>query len=634
MNYNLIIRYILRQLIAFFKNPIICRWVDIIFLSVISIVIGLIFADQLFKVSQLCLDFSAHWSPLLIYSSLTLVVVFISFILIRFGGLHPCFTCNTMMRYPPFWFASIIASLIVTIFLMLEHNVSFKFNYEEIINRLPFVFSIFFGSWVTLFWTFLDTQTHNWNPQCASKEMSRNYNVSNNDQDLLNWILEETPIKNPEEDIFGLNLVGRRIARLLLKKSPLSISIVGPYGCGKSSLINLVEYYFNNRENILTNSSENHDIFSGKVICCRIDGWGRTNGSIGKKILELAIEQVKRHVDCMSVVTLPENYNKAISSTNSSGGTIISALLQTSHDPVVQLSKLDNILSAAVLRLVIFLEDLDRNSIEAMIRDEMPALLDRLRGLRQVSFVLAIGTEHYYSDILIRICDHVEAISILAHEYLTKIMREFRRVCLELYQQDVDLISPEDRSKRLENFVEKDLGSLISLVDKGPIDDISRLVKTPRLLKMILRRTFRIWEKLHGEIDFDELLVANVLRFSAPKVFDFLLENIQEIRGLEIKNEISNYDSRLKAVDEKWSRISETSEWDSYSAKKLVQFLFPSWNKSERFNSISSPQSLHVERPTDYWSRFLLEELEVNSTRDQEIIHCIQVWKIEPKEQL
>ena len=57
------------------------------------------------------------------------------------------------------------------------------------------------------------------------------------------------------------------------------------------------------------------------------------------------------------------------------------------------------------------LEDLDRNISDTLIRDEMPALLDRLHGLNNISFVLAIGTEQHYSSILIRICEHVESIT-------------------------------------------------------------------------------------------------------------------------------------------------------------------------------------------------------------------------------
>jgi len=112
-----------------------------------------------------------------------------------------------------------------------------------------------------------------------------------------------------------------------------------------------------------------------------------------------------------AIVALPENYRQAIGDSKTPLGAAVAALLNASHDPVAQLRKLDNILAAARLRLVIFLEDLDRNIADEIIQDELPALLDRLRSLKQVSFVLAIGTERRFSDILIRICDHQEAIA-------------------------------------------------------------------------------------------------------------------------------------------------------------------------------------------------------------------------------
>jgi hypothetical protein len=107
---------------------------------------------------------------------------------------------------------------------------------------------------------------------------------------------------------------------------------------------------------------------------------------------------------------VPTNYRKALEGGKTTWATIISALFHTSCDPIEQLEKLDDILCAADLRLLIFLEDLDRNTDDKIIRDELPSLLDRLRSLRNVSFVLAIGTERQYSNILIRICDHVETI--------------------------------------------------------------------------------------------------------------------------------------------------------------------------------------------------------------------------------
>jgi hypothetical protein len=228
-----------------------------------------------------------------------------------------------------------------------------------------------------------------------------------NDNELIQWILEEAPICDPADDGFEHKIPAKRIARLLLQDSPSNIGVVGPYGSGKSSLLNLVEYYLNQNHHFSTSNKSS----STELILCRIDGWGRVSGSVAQKILGLAIEKVRTHLDCAAILSLPENYRKAIAGAKTGSGTILASLLQVSHDPISQLSKLDNILEAAKFRIVIFLEDLDRNISDEIIRDELPALLDRLRLLKQVSFVLSIGSERQFSNILIRICDHLEAIS-------------------------------------------------------------------------------------------------------------------------------------------------------------------------------------------------------------------------------
>jgi hypothetical protein len=63
------------------------------------------------------------------------------------------------------------------------------------------------------------------------------------------------------------------------------------------------------------------------------------------------------------------------------------------------------------LRLVIFLEDFDRNWTDSVIRDEVPALLDRLGQLQNVSFVLTVGTDQQFSEIMIRVCEHAESLT-------------------------------------------------------------------------------------------------------------------------------------------------------------------------------------------------------------------------------
>lgn len=389
------------------KNPIFRRWVYIAFLSVVSTVIIYVVEDKL-SVLDKSAKFSAGWPPILKYTVISLLTFIISLAVLRLGGIHPNFRFRTMMRYPPFWFAVLIAFTFFGVVI----NRKIGLSLVTVIFVVPYVIAVCIGIVLT-FVSDIFTRV-SWSNLVEPKKVKENYSgkgIFNSDEELLAWILEERPINSPYEDIFGLAISARKITQLLLTKTTSSIGILGPYGSGKSSLINLVEYYFAHRDEVIKNDSLQLELSNARIICCRIDGWGQTSGFVAQRILHLAIEKMKRYVDCTSLVGLPESYHKALAGTKSWGMAFLFALFQTSYDPVMQLVRLDDILTAADLRLVIFLEDLDRNISDEIIRDELPALLDRLRVLEQISFVLAIGTDRHYSDILIRVCDHVEAIA-------------------------------------------------------------------------------------------------------------------------------------------------------------------------------------------------------------------------------
>ena len=138
---------------------------------------------------------------------------------------------------------------------------------------------------------------------------------------------------------------------------------------------------------------------------------------------------------------------------------------------------------------------------------------------------------------------------------------DFRTECLQRFPGDFYTLRQEERDKRLGLPSSREISYLLAGEINGPIDHIMRLVKTPRLLKTILRRTAHSWERLHGEIDFDDLLVANVIRFAAPEAYDFLLENYREIRGLERDGLLKDKDKRKERLQAKWSRVTNAANW-------------------------------------------------------------------------
>lgn len=332
--------------------------------------------------------------------------------LMRIGALGRRFRVKTMLRYPPIWASALIALGVFGFATTYQKSVPFSGWMTKLLGLAAAPTAVVLLG-VVLAFVLRGLDQLNSSPlrsvKTTSKHPHRFSGVKDEDLPLLAWVMEEKPIRQPHEDMLGHVNIARRIARLLMGKASSNVGIVGPYGSGKTSVVNLVEYFMDHPSSLSWNSPEER--FDGQFVRCRVDGWGHTSGAIAQYILTLCIDAVREYADCSSVIALPEDYRKAVSGANPAFGAAIAALFQATPDPRSQLNRLDNILAAAHLRLVLVLEDLDRNLNEQIMKDELPGLLDRLRRLDNIAFVLAIGTERQYSEILVRICDHQEAIS-------------------------------------------------------------------------------------------------------------------------------------------------------------------------------------------------------------------------------
>jgi len=213
----------------------------------------------------------------------------------------------------------------------------------------------------------------------------------------------------------------------------------------------------------------------------------------------------------------------------------------------------------------------------------------------------------------------------------TKTVQTFRDLCLKEYSTDIDAINPQERHKRLGDFHEDDLEQYLTIhLSHRPMDLINQIITTPRLLKIILRRVWNTWGVLHGEIDFDDLLVSNVLRFGAPEAFGFILANLNEIRGLQVEGIVENWDDNKKRLKQKWEKINQNVDWNGNAAEELLTFLFPYWNQKQQVDSIDIPQGIRHSDPTDYWRRLNLEEIIEHEVRDQKVLFALNNFKSNP----
>ena len=295
---------------------------------------------------------------------------------------------------------------------------------------------------------------------------------------------------------------------------------------------------------------------------------------------------------------------------------------------MITLERIDSILLAINKKVIIFVEDLDRNWQDNEFWVEIISLLDRLKKLTRVSFVLAITDTSKIGDIINRISDHVEIIPKLSVGHFAEIYESFRDHCLQAFN-DIPLEGEESSYRRIvtgnikeRNEINKQMGVQTS----NEADKIATLIDSPRNLKHALRRTYKAWQSLHGEIEFDDLFIANAIRVSELGVFYFIHENISDIRWLDrqgIKNDEKQ--TEKNALKEKLANIIKSPSRNE-AIYILLKFLFPYLKFSLTFGYIAI-QGFAKDNPTDYWERMIREKLDDEEISDQEVASAIINWK-------
>ena len=364
-----------------------------------------------------------------------------------------------------------------------------------------------------------------------------------------------------------------------------------------------------------------------------MQGWGLQKNAAAVHILRSILAELSKSADCLGLSYIPSAYRDILSNSGSSWLKSFATLSSEVRDPLEILRKLDTVLACTGKRMVLFLEDLDRNIIGSSYWKELTSLLDRLKDLDNLTFVLAINQSSSKHDILIRTCEHIEFVPALPRTEVLGCLKFFRNLCLDRFSDtDIDCRSREERDKHIglkDNSVEYDVAAMLGYEANEPISVITRITNNPRALKSSLRHTWHSWQSLIGEIDFDDLLVAKVIYTVAPEAFAFMNEHASIMRDLDARKGSDEFSRKRneetrKKLDTAWQNIQGT--WDAELVKILIVFLFPGWIKDDFYRE-NGPQGVIHSHPTDYWIRLNREELARDEIPDQIVLHALQDWK-------
>lgn len=374
----------------------------------------------------------------------------------------------------------------------------------------------------------------------------------------------------------------------------------------------------------------------------RLSAWPyETSEALSRAVLRAVLTAVEQHVSSVLPLRgLPRDYLEAIGARLGGLGQVFTAALGA-PPPEEVLSRIKPMLEAISLRVVIWLEDLDRfaertGASTAAIR----ALLFLFTEVSGLSFVLAVarfGPAPSEAD-LGKLGLFVERIPELDPEFVVNVVRLFRKRRLA----EEPFIDTVDRSKtdvgKMCDDSRMQLWRLFSFTLEHAIANAAR---TPRALKLALRRVREAWVMLRGEIDFDDILLLNLLRYSPDaipigegdrqherNVFELVTENIRWLRsrclGHPYRLHLAEND-RGEAVTPAEKALEALWKNEEFPLGKLFSTLFSTTSGAALLEK--SPQRLLVGEPTDYFGRALKEELDPSEVRDQEVLRGLALWR-------
>lgn len=628
--------------------------------SIIAIVVGFVIARHSpVAIPDKAMADLPSW---LLYAPGLCVIIPYCWLGIRFQHLSP----RTLFCYPPVWLAAVLATLGM-FFLdrwylrVHEQQLPIEFWQLAIGSQLLGVFISALARAEGMPKRLLNARQTE--PDSANFHSYDEYLAARQEYQRLKWrewILSERPATVPDDDRFEFASISADIATRLVAPfgKDTTIGLVGSFGCGKSSIIQFIEFYVTHTKERRSRSrvtEVTHDSFGGpntiQVLVCPVDCWGFDDaGTAIEHILSKAIKRISRLADCTRLLGLPTDYHQLVGMEKNTTISIANFLLGN-PDPISRLSGLTHILEAINARLVLAIENLDRPKAGKFDPQDVLALLSRLKeGVPGVSYILtgSASTNFDFS----KLCDYRHDIPNLDPGRIVELWevcfsscevphRTFpdKRRTPYLDQQDDALFELRGLSRphpieMLKNIADND----------KPAEWLASLPWTPRQLKLMLRHVEDAWNGLAGEINFTDLFIVQALRFAVPDAYDFLVLHVDEMRiplqksqqsvkpvpKYEYPPEITGMFPHDRVIDQthqlvvRWEALTKAATWNPEIVSRLIVYLLPQFNQLLKLGPLTPKrcaisQGIRFSQPTDYWRRILLGRVMESDWRSREV---------------
>lgn len=338
----------------------------------------------------------------------------------------------------------------------------------------------------------------------------------------IHWYQNEKPINDLTQDRLNRKPLVQRLYDIVTSEEyqdMRGIALIGPFGTGKSSVIGMmISKLFENRLNYLV---------------CKIDTWGAysSDDQIQKYFIEKIINSLNTITSTTSLNGLPSKYIHSLKGVQSFWLDTI-PLFDNYSSPDKQLNRINDILCRLDCKILIVIEDIDRNANGEEIINKIAPLFDFLNSCEHFRLIMSFGEKLNNPSIVNRIFRHLEFVSFDRGSIYSSIIKSIENLTKETNDNYVGEYQ----------FFFKDNEDYITSVR----DRLFEYIETPRDLKIILVQVEHDWKNyLHGCCDILDLLVISVLCHSELN----LIIELQKLCDIKNTYDIINHfsDNDIKA---------------------------------------------------------------------------------------
>jgi hypothetical protein len=443
-----------------------------------------------------------------------------------------------------------------------------------------------------------------------------------NQRNRDDWLCNEGPISSAASDRLNHAYRAERVATALLtERIPgtrlmQTVAIRGPYGSGKSSLVNMVK----------------ERIAGRRVVFVDVSCWGFENSTRAREyVVKRCVEELSERADCLALRGLPQHYVGALSASGSWGASLAS-LFNQPKSPRDQLTRFEPILSALDLQLVVVIEDADRNG-EDFDPTHIEAMLHDFRSIQRLSFVLTVDATRGFE--FPKIAEVIEFLPAMPKhavmEHLDRVRKELRDGKEFIDPPDYSVGVPQLRPEALVEDPEAEQSRWMRFSRHYPTwpSSAAELISTPRKLKSVMNALRRDWPSLRGEVDIDIWIMVTLLRHCTPGVFTFLGSHLAEIKRLSRSGWGNSDEDRerrnrlVSSLREEWLKVRESG----WAAPEIVMIeLVPGSHEVFGDRKTYPPnrlQGIHHNDGPDYWERIVAGTVSANDVKDQSVLQLL-----------